>query len=135
IRSLTASRHVRLVAVADVDLRNTAEVKKQFPDVRVYHDWRMLLDQEKDLDSVNVSTPDHMHAPITMRALKMGLHTYTQKPLTQTIYEARQLRLEAQGSKLVTQMGIQIHSAAEHRTVVATIQTGVVGKVKEVYSW
>jgi predicted dehydrogenase len=63
------------------------------------------------------------------------LHVYTQKPLTQTIYEARRLREVAHEKKLVTQMGIQIHSAAEHRTVVATIQSGVIGKVKEVYSW
>ena len=61
------------------------------PTCSVYQDWRELLDKEKDLNSVNVSTPDHMHAPITMRAMQQGLHVYTQKPLTQTIYEARQL--------------------------------------------
>ena len=65
--------------------------RSEFPDVKVYQDWRELLDKEKHLDSVNVSTPDHMHAPITMRAMQQGLHVYTQKPLTQTIYEARQL--------------------------------------------
>src|SRR5262245_49141682 len=135
IGSLTASKHVKLVAVAEVDLSRTAEVRKRFPDVKVYQDWRELLDKEKGLDSANVSTPDHVHAPITMRCLRQGLHVYTQKPLTQTIYEARQLRLAAGGGKLVTQMGIQIHSAAEHRAVVATIQAGTIGKVKEVYSW
>jgi predicted dehydrogenase len=135
IGSLTASKHVKLVAVAEVDLARAAEVKKRFPDVKVYQDWRELLDKEKGLNSVNVSTPDHMHAPITMRAMQQGLHVYTQKPLTQTIYEARQLTKAAADRKLVTQMGIQIHSAAEHRTVVATVQAGAVGKVKEVYSW
>ncbi len=135
IGSLTASKHVKLVAVADVDLSRTAEVRKRFPDVKVYQDWRELLDKEKGLDSVNVSTPDHMHAPITMRALHQGRHVYTQKPLTQTIYEARQLQLAARGGKLVTQMGIQIHSHPVHRTVVRTIQDGAIGKVKAVYSW
>src|SRR4051812_2719076 len=61
IGSITASPHVKLVAVADVDLRNTAAIKKRFPDVKVYQDWRELLDKEKTLNSVNVSTPDHMH--------------------------------------------------------------------------
>ena len=61
------------------------------PTCKVYQDWRELLDKEKNLNSVNVSTPDHMHAPITMRAMQRGLHVYTQKPLTQTIYEARRL--------------------------------------------
>src|SRR5436853_1024896 len=110
IGSLTASKHLKLVAVADVDLSRTAEIKKRFPDVKVYQDWRELLDKEKNLNSVNVSPPDHMHAPITMRAMQQGLHVYTQKPLTQTIYEARQLTRVAAEKKLVSQMGIQIHS-------------------------
>src|SRR6266487_3904893 len=110
IGSLTASKHLKLVAVAEVDLSRTAEVRKRFPDVKVYQDWRELLDKEKNLNSVNVSTPDHMHAPITMRAMQQGLHVYTQKPLTGTIYEARQLTLEARQRKIISQMGIQIHS-------------------------
>jgi predicted dehydrogenase len=135
IRSLTGSKHVRLVAVADVDLGRTAEVRKLFPTVRVYQDWRQLLDKEKNLNSVNVSTPDHMHASITMRAMQQGLHVYTQKPLTQTIYEARQLTRTARDRKVVSQMGIQIHSHNVHRTVVAAIQGGAIGKVREVHSW
>ena len=70
ISSLTASKHLRLVAVADVDLNRTAEVRKRFPNVRVYQDWRELLDKEKDLTSANISTPDHMHAAITMRGMQ-----------------------------------------------------------------
>ena len=135
IGSLTQSKNLRLVAVADVDLGRTAEVRKRFPNVRVYQDWRELLDKEKDLTSANISTPDHMHAPITMRCMQQGLHVYTQKPLTQTIYEARQLTRVARERKLVTQMGIQIHSHAVHRTVVAMIQGGAIGKVREVHSF
>jgi predicted dehydrogenase len=135
ISSLTGSKHLKLVAVAEVDLARVADVKKKFPDVRVYQDWRQLLDKEKDLHSVNVSTPDHMHAPITMSAIHRGLNVYTQKPLTQTIFEARQLTKAAADKKVVSQMGIQIHSAAEHRTIVGIIQSGAIGKVKEVHSW
>jgi predicted dehydrogenase len=135
IGSLTAHKHLKLVAVAEVDLNRVAEVKKRFPEIRVYQDWRELLDKEKGLNSVNVSTPDHMHAPITMRALQQGLHVYTQKPLTQTIYEARQLTLAARDKKAVTQMGIQIHSHEVHRAIVRIVQSGAIGKVKEVHSW
>jgi predicted dehydrogenase len=135
IRALTASKNLRLVAVAEVDTSRTAEVQKQFPKVRIYQDWRQLLDKEKDLQSCNVSTPDHMHAPITMRAIHQGLHVYTQKPLTQTIYEARQLTAAARDRKIVSQMGIQIHSHQVHRTVVATLQGGAIGRVREVHSW
>jgi predicted dehydrogenase len=135
IKSLTASKHLKLVAVAEVDLDRAKEVKKLFPDAKVYQDWRELLDKEKGLTSANISTPDHMHASITMRAMQQGLHVYTQKPLTQTVFEARQLARVAAEKKLVTQMGIQIHSHEVHRTVVALIQDGAIGKVKEVHSW
>ncbi len=135
IRALTASKNLKLVAVADVDLNRVAKVKREHPDVHVYQDWRELLDKEKNLNSVNVSTPDHAHAPITMRAMLQGLHVYTQKPLTHSIHEARQLARVAREKKLVSQMGIQIHSHEVHKTVVATIQSGAIGKVKEVHSW
>jgi predicted dehydrogenase len=135
IESLTASPHLKLIAVADVDRRNLDQVKQRFPGVKLYRDWRELLDKEKGLTSVNVSTPDHMHGPITMRAMSQGLCVYTQKPLTQTIFEARQLTRLARQKQLVTQMGIQIHSHEIHRTIVAVIQAGTIGKVKEVHSW
>jgi predicted dehydrogenase len=70
-----------------------------------------------------------------MRAMQQGLNVYTQKPLTQTLYEARQLTRVAAEKNLVSQMGIQIHSHPVHRQVVATIQEGAIGKVKEVHSW
>src|SRR3954447_3908020 len=57
IGSPTKSPHRKLVAVAEVHLNRAAAVKKQFPDVKVYQDWRELLDREKNLTSVNVSTP------------------------------------------------------------------------------
>lgn len=137
IGSLSASKNLKLVAVAEVDsnTKNLAELKKRWPDLRVYADYRELLDKEKNLNSVNVSTPDHMHAPIAMRALNRGLNVYGQKPLTQTIHEARRLTEVAAAKKVVTQMGIQIHSARKHKLVVKLIRDGAIGKVKEVHSW
>lgn len=134
IGSLTASKNLKLVAVADVDSSRFAALTKKWPDLKVYADWREMFDKEK-FDSANISTPDHMHAAPTMRAMRIGKHVYTQKPLTQTIYEARQLAATAKEKKIVSQMGIQIHSAAEHKTVVATIHAGAIGKVKAVHSW
>lgn len=135
IGQLTGSKNLKLVAVADVDLSRTEAIKKKFPDVKIYQDWRELLDKEKNLNSVSISTPDHMHGSITMRAMQRGLHVYTQKPLTQTIYEARQLTVFAREKKIVSQMGIQIHSTEAHRQVAAIIQAGTIGKVKEAHSW
>jgi predicted dehydrogenase len=94
------------------------------------------LDKEgKRLDSVNVSTPDHMHAAIGLAAMQLGKHVYGQKPLTQNIFEARQMTLQARRAKVVTQMGIQIHSAREYRLAVRLVQDGAIGKIKEVHSW
>lgn len=134
INSLTRSKNLKLVAVADVDSTRFADWKKKYPDLKVYTDWREMFDREK-FDSANVSVPDHMHACPTMRAIKAGKHVYTQKPLTQTLHECRQLQIAAKEAKIVSQMGIQIHSAAKHKQVVQAIHDGVIGKVKAVYSW
>jgi predicted dehydrogenase len=126
---------VTVVAACDVDLSRTAEFRKKFPNAHIYRDFRELLDTEKDLQTVNVSTPDHMHAPIAMTAMQRGLHVYGQKPLTHDLYETRRLTEVAREKKLVTQMGIQIHSGSEYRTAVKVVQDGVIGKIKEVHTW
>ena len=136
IEALTNNPLVKLVAVADVDLTRAAKLKEKFPDIKIYQDWRQLLDKEhKNIDSVNVTVPDHMHAPIAMSAMQLGKHCYCQKPLAHDIYETRMLTNYARERKLVTQMGIQIHSYKVYRQAVAIVQSGVIGKVKEVHTW
>ncbi|MGK0188890.1 MAG: putative dehydrogenase [Verrucomicrobiales bacterium] len=136
IGSLSSSPHFHLAAVADVDTIRLDALKKKFPDVRCYQDWRELLEKEGDkIDSVNVSTPDHMHGPIGMTALQMGKHVYGQKPLTQNLHECRQVTLKARESGLMTQMGIQVSSAFSERLGVAAVQAGAIGKVKEVHTF
>ena len=136
IKEIAKLKQVEIIAVAEVDLRRTEAFKKQFPHARIYQDWRELLDQEgKQLDSVNVSTPDHMHAPIAMSALQLGKHVYCQKPLTHDLYEARKLTEFARFKGVVTQMGIQIHSSSFYRVAALLVQAGAIGKVKEVHSW
>lgn len=136
IQSICSNSFVKLVAVAEVDATKLTELKAWHPDVRVYQDWRELLKKEKDnIDSVNVSTPDHMHAPIALSAMQLGKHVYCQKPLAHDIYETRVLTEYARKKKLVTQMGIQIHSNKVYRQAVAIVQSGVIGKVKEVHTW
>ncbi|HQL78561.1 MAG TPA: Gfo/Idh/MocA family oxidoreductase [Verrucomicrobiota bacterium] len=136
IRQLVRSKRVKLVAVAEVDLKRTGEVRKLFPLARIYQDWRELLDREaKHIDSVNVSTPDHMHAPMAMSALQLGKQVYCQKPLTHDLYEARKLTEIAGQKRAVTQMGIQIHSTSFYRMAATLVQAGAIGRVKEVHCW
>ncbi|HWF19103.1 MAG TPA: Gfo/Idh/MocA family oxidoreductase [Verrucomicrobiae bacterium] len=126
----------KVVAVCDVDLDRTTEARKKFPDARVYQDWRELLAKEaKHIDSVNVSVPDHMHAPIAVSAMRLGKNVYGQKPLAHDLYEVRRMTEVARREKVVTQMGIQIHSSKVYRTGVQIIRNGTIGKIKEVHSW
>ncbi len=136
IGSLSRSEHFDLVAVAEVDEGRTAKVREKFPDVKVYRDWRELLDKEaKNIDSVNVSTPDHMHGPIGLAAMDLGLHCYGQKPLAQNLLECRAMAELAREKKVMTQMGIQVSSAFTERLAVKLVQDGVIGKVTEVHSF
>ena len=129
-------KNVDLVAVAEVDLGRAVELQKRFPHTRVYQDWRELLDREaKNLDSVNVSTPDHMHASIAMSAMELGKHVYGQKPMAHDLIEVRRLTEYARRKKLVTQMGIQIHAVNHYRIAAVLLQAGTIGKIKEVHSW
>ena len=136
LTSIVSHPKSKLICVADVDLGRGNELKKAFPDLRVYQDWRQMLDKESaNLDSVNVSTPDHMHAAMGMSAMQRGLHVYGQKPLTHDVYDSRRLAQVAAEKKLVTQMGIQIHSHPAYRSAVQLIQEGAIGKVQSVHSW
>ena len=136
LTQIAECKNVEIVAICDVDLTQTVDARKQFPNARIYQDWRELLDKEaNNIDSVNVSTPDHMHAPIGMRAMQMGKHVYGQKPLAHNLHEVRQMTELASKSKVVTQMGIQIHSSAYYRIAARLIQDHAIGKIKEVHSW
>jgi predicted dehydrogenase len=126
----------KLVAVAEVDSSRLERLKRRYPETKVYADWRRMLERErKNLDAVCVGTPDHMHAPMAMQAMQSGLHVYVQKPLTHDIVEARRLAGVASKRRLVSQMGIQRHSSSEYKTAAHLIQSGAIGKVREVYAW
>ncbi len=129
---------VRIVCVAEVDTARLGRIKKLSPDggIRVYQDWREMLDREhRNVDAVSIGTPDHMHAPMAMSAMAYDLHAYVQKPLAHEIFEVRRLTEMARRKRLVTQMGIQIHSDGHYRLGVETIRSGMIGKVREVHSW
>lgn len=101
-----------------------------------YTDFRMMLDtKSKSIDALTVSTPDHMHALVTMLALQHGIAVYTQKPLTRTVHEARQLTLAADKAGVSTQMGNQHHSGSGYRTLVKIVQDGHLGKIFEAHAW
>jgi hypothetical protein len=124
-----------IVALCDVDENASAGERKKYPDAKYYQDWRKMLDKEKDIDAVIVATPDHTHAIIAARAMQMGKHIYCQKPLVQTVYEARLLRKLAKEQGVVTQMGNQGSAEDGLRRAVEVVQAGLIGSVREVHVW
>lgn len=128
------SKGHNIVAVCDIDEQRLAKAAAAFPKAKTYTDWRELFEQQ-NLDAVTISTPDHTHAPVTLTAMRLGKHVYTQKPLTHDVYESRQLTRVAAEKKLITQMGIQHHATARLKLATHAIQDGVIGPVREVHVW
>ncbi|MBN2128173.1 MAG: Gfo/Idh/MocA family oxidoreductase [Sedimentisphaerales bacterium] len=125
-----------IVALCDVDFDYAGETFKQYPDAKVFRDYRKMLDDMADqIDAVIVATPDHTHAVIAMDAMKRGKHVYVQKPLTHNVWEARQLTEAARKYKVATQMGNQGHSSEEIRLICEWIWAGAIGDIREVWAW
>jgi predicted dehydrogenase len=125
-----------IVALCDVDEKHAAQTFEKYPQAKRYKDFRKMLDEMQDkIDAVVVGTPDHTHAVAGVMAMKLGKHCYCEKPLTHSVYEARVMTELAREKKLVTQMGTQIHAESNYRRVVELVQTGAIGKVREVHVW
>ncbi len=137
LTATAASPYVQVTALCNIDesKEHLGQAAEKFSAAKTFTDWRRLLDDSKDVDAVIVSTPDHMHAPISLPAMQLGKHVQCQKPLTHTVFEARQMQLAAKKYGVVTQMGNQIQSHEAYRTAVKLVHDGAIGKVREVHSW
>jgi predicted dehydrogenase len=127
-------RSQNIVALCDVNETFLAEVARHLPNAKTYTDYRRMLEQ-KDIDAVVISTPDHTHAPATLTALETGHHVYCEKPLTHTVAEARKVAETARKHKRMTQMGTQIHAGSNYRRVVEIVRSGVLGEIRDVHCW
>lgn len=125
-----------LVAMADPDEKRASRAFTQFPNVPKYKDFRRMFDKEsRNIDAVTVSIPDHMHATASMWAMSRGKHVYCQKPLTRTIWEARELTRAAEKYGVATQMGNQGYSGEGARQCCEIVWSGDIGNVTEVHAW
>jgi predicted dehydrogenase len=124
-----------IVALCDVDFDKSDEVFKKYPDAKRYKDFRVMLDEQKDIDAVIVATPDHTHAVIAMAAMERKKHVYVQKPLTHSVHEARVLTEAARKHGVASQMGNQGHSGEGIRILCEWIWDGAIGHVREAHAW
>ena len=135
-----------IVALCDIDsntlnakhrsFQDRAKKENRTYDAKVFSDWRKMFDElGKSIDAVTISTPDHVHGVAAITAMRLGKHVYCQKPLTQTVWEAREMRRLANEKKLATQMGNQGSAGAGLRRAVEVIQAGIIGAPRELHVW
>lgn len=133
---ISSHKAVQVTALCDVDSNNLKKAHQMFPKAKIYKDYRTMLNEMSNkIDAVVVSTPDHTHAPASMKAMEMGKAVYCQKPLTHHVSEARAMKKMAEEKNLVTQMGIQVHSFYDYKLGTMLIRSGIIGKVKRVRAW
>ena len=136
VDSIAASSDARLVAFCDVDDARAADTYKKYPDIPRFRDYRVMLDKmDKDIDAVAVCTPDHMHYPICAWAIAKGKHVYCEKPLTRTVWEARELQRLADEAGVFTQMGNQGHTNDGWRLIREWSDAGLLGEIEDIYCW
>jgi len=132
----SGNRSENVVALCDVDWDRGAGSIKRFRKAKKYHDYRKMFDEmHKEIDAVTVSTPDHMHAAVSIRAMRYGMHVFCQKPLTHDVYEARLMAETAAKYKVATQMGNQGTSSEGLRRGVEAIRAGAIGQIREAHVW
>jgi predicted dehydrogenase len=136
IKNASVNGRERVVALCDVDFSGSASASvKEFPNAKLYADYRKMLEEMKDIDAVTISTPDHVHGPAAKFAMERGKHVYVQKPMTHNIREARLLTELARKQKVVTQMGNQGASNPLLQTVKGWVDSGKIGTVSKVQIW
>ena len=136
IANASVNGRERVAALCDVDFSGSASrTVKRFPKAKLYADFREMLDNEKDIDAVTISTPDHVHGSAAVYAMERDKHVYVQKPITHNIREARILTELARKQKVVTQMGNQGGSNPLLKMVQNWVDSGKVGKIAEVKVW
>jgi len=124
-----------IVALCDVDSAHAGGIFRRYEGAKIYADYRKMLEEQKDIDAVVIATPDHQHAIITMAALRAGKHVYCEKPLTHTVWEARQVAQAAREHKAATQMGNQGQASEQTRRLCEFILDDAIGPVREVHVW
>jgi len=139
LKGLTLRLKQNIVALCDVDETKIAAARQIIGDdgakPKAYRDYRKLLESEKSLDAVIVSTPDHWHAAICTAAIRAGKHVFCEKPLAHSVAETRRLSELSRQAKVITQTGNQGSAAPTLRRSIEAIQAGVMGDIREVHVW
>ncbi len=134
----------RIIAVCDFDTVRLADAKTfvesayakrygpgGYAEVKTYRDYREML-QDKSIDAVCISTPDHWHAQPAIEAALAGKDIYLQKPASLTIAEGRQMADTVKKTGRILQLGSQQRSELNWRVACELVRNGRIGKMKEI---
>jgi myo-inositol 2-dehydrogenase/D-chiro-inositol 1-dehydrogenase len=134
----------RYVAVCDLDTVRVADAKSllehayaekfgagKYAEIKTYGDYREML-QDKSIDAVCISTPDHWHAQPAMEAALAGKDIYLQKPASLTIKEGRQMADTVKRMGRIFQQGSQQRSESNFRYACELVRNGRIGKVQQI---
>lgn len=134
----------RLVAVCDLDKNRLLDGKKlveayytkktgnaNYVDVKMYDDYLDMLNN-KDIDAVIISTPDHWHSQPALEAALAGKDVYLQKPTSLTIAEGRLLSDVVMKKGIILQVGTQQRSSPQFRIAAELVRNGRIGKLHTV---
>ncbi len=132
-RRIVTSDRCELVALADTEEEVGRKVLRELGAKAFYRDYRDLLDR-KDLDAVVISTPNHLHARMSVACLEAGLHVLVEKPMCTSMAEADQMITAAEKSGCKLYVGYNKRLAPSHRKVKELIDEGCLGRVVYVTS-
>jgi len=142
-RGFAGAAGLQVVACCDVDTIKQQRYKKTVeewqkskglaPRCDTYEQYEQLLER-KDIDVVEVVSPDHWHALMTIHACQAGKDVYVQKPLSYTIREALVMTRTANDNKRVVQVGSQQRSSKEFQKAIELVQAGAIGHIEKIYA-
>jgi len=134
---------IQVIACCDVDSIKQQRYKKTVEDWQkskglaprcdTYEQYEQLLDR-KDIDVVEVVSPDQWHALMTIHACQAGKDVYVQKPLSYTIRESLKMLQVAHDKKRVVQVGSQQRSSKEFQKAIELVQAGAIGHIEKIYA-
>jgi predicted dehydrogenase len=108
--------------------------QEKFRGCATYVDFRELLEKEKDVTAVNVMTPDHTHAAISIAALKRGMNVVVHKPLANRLLEARAVIETARAQKVATHF-LPASEGAAQKQAIDMVRAGAIGTLREIHNW
>ena len=124
-----------IVALCDTDMGapHTQKILKRFPDVPRFQDFRRMFDKMAgDIEAVSVATPDFSHFPISMLAMSLGKHVYSEKPMAHSFRQVELMMQAEKKYKVAAQMGNQGHSEANYFQFKAWVEAGIIKNVTKI---